>query len=91
MLQKLLLLAEMDDKMTDDDDDNDHDHDHNHDYDHDKYDNKLATTRQSSGMLRLNQLNEQLINNPSQSGRVVPRIMANRLTASWSQVGICTM
>lgn len=40
MLQKLLLLAEMDDKMTDDDDD-----DHNHDYDHDKYDNKLATTR----------------------------------------------
>lgn len=76
MLQKLLLLPELDDKITDSNDDND----------------KLATAGQSysfNAMPVLNQINEELINDGSLPSRVVPRIMVNNVIASWSQVVCC--
>ena len=48
------------------------------------------TTRQSysfNAMPVLSQINEELTNDHSLSGRVDPNIMVTNLTASWSQVG----
>ena len=66
-----MLLPELDDKITDD------------------YDDDKIATRQScsfNAMPILNRINEELINDGSLSNRVVPGIMVNNLTASWSQV-----
>ena len=66
ILQQLLLLPELKDKIPDDNDDD------------------KITTYSFNAMPILNQINEG--HDGSLSSRVVPKIMVNNVTASWSQV-----
>ena len=77
----MLLLAELNSKIANTDDDDDDDDDDN---------DRNAATRQScsfNAMPIVNRMKQRLINDGLLSSRVVPRIVVNNLTASWSQVG----